>query len=49
MGGYVMKKIFALFFVLAIIVSFSTQYEASAARTDDLPEIMRTFTISATK
>lgn len=49
MGGFVMKKVFALLFVLVMVVSFSTQDKAWANKHDQLPEIMRTFSIYATK
>lgn len=49
MGGFIMKKVFAFLLVVTIVASFSTQNKAMANQHDKLPEIMRTFTISATK
>lgn len=49
MGGHMMKKVFAFLLVLAVVVSFSTQDKAMANKHDELPKIMKTFSVFATK
>ncbi|WP_263614044.1 hypothetical protein [Sporosarcina quadrami] len=44
-----MKKLLSVVFILALLVSFSTQDRALANSKDELPKIMRTFSISLAK